>query len=271
MFFRTSRYFKLSELFTDDARGRMANGKVLRRLPTVSGRFQHIVDGSDRLDNLAYKYYKKPSQWWRFCDANPAFMSPRALIGKDARMSIAISIAWEGAQPPWYEMRNRLIDEPGIEKVRLGNSDDNMPEQQMIDGSFMFAISATLSADIESTLLTQQLAPALDTALQGGGLIMNTAIRMQAVENNQWLLTDQQSAATYHLYLQGSDINVFEAIPLYSWLLRVEYNRQNIDLETIIQIVEQLHEPGFILTLPTEIRRVGKPIVIPPLVTSEAS
>jgi hypothetical protein len=269
MFYRNSRYFNLTELSAPDARGRAANSKALRRLPVVDGRFRHIVDGTDRLDNLAYKYYKKTSLWWHFCDANPEFQSPRALIGKDEYITVELNISWQGLEPPWYEVRNRLLPEPGIEKVLLGNHDRHVPEQQVTDGSFLFAMSDSLLADIESSQLSQQLAPTLDTALQAGGVIVGSAVRLQQVGNEQWRLIDQQSKAAYNLYRQTTDINVFEAIPEYSWSLRLVYNRQNIDLETIMQMIEQLHTPGYSLTLPTEILRVGKPIVIPPLNAGE--
>lgn len=79
MFSRISRYRKLADVVTTDAKGRKLASKSLRLPPEVSGTFLHTVEEVDRLDHLAYKYYKQPRKWWRICDANPEFMSPQAL------------------------------------------------------------------------------------------------------------------------------------------------------------------------------------------------
>ena len=42
------------------------------------------MNAGDRLDQLAYKYYGQPLQWWHICDANPDFLSPLAPLGRGA-------------------------------------------------------------------------------------------------------------------------------------------------------------------------------------------
>ena len=83
MFSKISRYRTLPDVVTTDARGRTVSSKALRPLPTVSGTFLHTVEGVDRLEHLAFKYYQQPRNWWRICDANPEFMSPQGLLGKE--------------------------------------------------------------------------------------------------------------------------------------------------------------------------------------------
>lgn len=35
----------------------------------------HVIKGSDRLDNLAYKYYNDPSKFWLIVDANEGIIN----------------------------------------------------------------------------------------------------------------------------------------------------------------------------------------------------
>ena len=78
-----SRYEPLPDIVTTDARGRTLASRTLRPLPQDSGTLRHIVEDADRLDQLAYRYYREPRKWWRLLDANPEFLSPQALLGKD--------------------------------------------------------------------------------------------------------------------------------------------------------------------------------------------
>ena len=64
MFSKISRYRKLPDTVSSDARGRSLQSKTLRLLPEVSGEFRHTVEEVDRLDHLAYKYYRQSRKWW---------------------------------------------------------------------------------------------------------------------------------------------------------------------------------------------------------------
>ena len=55
MFSKLSRYRKLADVVTTDAKGRHLKSKSLRLLPEVSGTFLHTLQDVDRLDHLAYK------------------------------------------------------------------------------------------------------------------------------------------------------------------------------------------------------------------------
>lgn len=121
MFSKISRYRKLSDVVTTDVKGRSLESRSLRLLPQVSGTFLHTVEEMDRLDHLAYKYYKQPRKWWRICDANAEFMSPRALLGKEPIVTYRFDLTWddEAGQPPWADLRRQLIEKVGVLDVKI--------------------------------------------------------------------------------------------------------------------------------------------------------
>lgn len=135
MFSKPSRYKKLPDVVTTDVKGRSLKSKALRLLPQVSGDFFHTVEETDRLDHLAYKYYRQSKKWWRICDADPESMWPQALLGKESIVTDRFPLAWddEAGQPPWADLRQQLLETVGvldllvIEKVQL------VPEVQTID------------------------------------------------------------------------------------------------------------------------------------------
>lgn len=69
-----------------------ADGRQLvylrRRFVPPSSQFsllqEHTVQESDRLDNLAARYFTDPLLYWRICDANDA-MRPRDLVAELGR------------------------------------------------------------------------------------------------------------------------------------------------------------------------------------------
>lgn len=133
MFSKTSRYRKLSNTVTTDARGREIESKVLRLLPDVTGTFLHTVEEIDRFDHLAYKYYKKPGKWWRMCDANPDFMSPLALLGKEPIVStrFPLTCTCNGSQPPWADLLKNLYEQVGVEDIQTVENITLSPMEQM--------------------------------------------------------------------------------------------------------------------------------------------
>jgi hypothetical protein len=99
MFASFSRYRKLPDVVTTDAKGRTLASKALRRLPSVSGTFQHTVADGDRLDHLTFKYYQQPTKWWRISDANPVFLSPQDLLGKEPVVTDRFPVTFNGPLP----------------------------------------------------------------------------------------------------------------------------------------------------------------------------
>jgi hypothetical protein len=119
MFSRISRYVALPDIVATDARGRTLLSKTLRPLPQVTGTFRHTVEEADRLDHLAYKYYAQPQRWWRLADANPEFLSPQALLGKEPIVTDRFPLTFGGGQPPWAALVQDLTALPGVEDIAV--------------------------------------------------------------------------------------------------------------------------------------------------------
>lgn len=136
MFSKISRYRKLPDVVTTDAKGQSLASTDLRLFPEVSGTFLHTVEALDRLDHLAYKYYKQPRKWWRICDANPEFMSPQDLLGKQPIVTdrFPLTLKVSGAQPPWAELLRKLYKTLGVEDVKIAEDIHLVPEKQTHNG-----------------------------------------------------------------------------------------------------------------------------------------
>jgi hypothetical protein len=132
MFSRISRYRTLPDIVTTDAEGRTLVSKTLRPLPEAPGTFRHTVEDVDRLDHLAYKYYRQPTKWWRLSDANPEFLSPQALLGKEPIVTDRFHLEFEGAQPPWAALVRNLTQHVGVEKVEVVEETDYPLEERII-------------------------------------------------------------------------------------------------------------------------------------------
>ncbi|RPJ38576.1 MAG: hypothetical protein EHM35_04235, partial [Planctomycetaceae bacterium] len=106
--------------------------KTLRSLPQTPGTFRHRVEDADRLDHLAYKYYRQPTKWWRLSDANPEFLSPQALLGKEPIVTDWFPLEFDGAQPPWADLVRNLTRHVGVEQVKVVEKIDYPLEERMI-------------------------------------------------------------------------------------------------------------------------------------------
>jgi hypothetical protein len=40
----------------------------------------HMVQGNERIDNIAYDYYKDATQWWKIGDGNPEILDWSSLV-----------------------------------------------------------------------------------------------------------------------------------------------------------------------------------------------
>jgi hypothetical protein len=140
MFSRISRYRKLPDMVTTDSHGRTLPSKTLRLSPQVSGTFLHTVEEVDRLDHLAYKYYQQPRKWWRIVDANPEFLSPQALLGKEPIVTdrFPLSFDGDGMQPPWSALVRHLTERVGVEDVKVVEETRLVPQAQTVDGQTVY-------------------------------------------------------------------------------------------------------------------------------------
>jgi hypothetical protein len=72
MFASNSRYLNVPDGVYTDASGRQISYKLLRLTPDAPTFLAHSAVQQDRLDLLAFQYYRDPEQFWRICDANLA-------------------------------------------------------------------------------------------------------------------------------------------------------------------------------------------------------
>jgi hypothetical protein len=128
MFSKISRYRKLPDITTLDLKGRTLVSKPIRLLPEVEGKFLHTVEEIDRPDHLGFKYYKQPGKWWQICDANPDFMSPLALLGKEPMVTTQFTLIFQGGKPPWAELIKDLSQLTGIENFHIIDEIQIVPE-----------------------------------------------------------------------------------------------------------------------------------------------
>jgi phage tail protein X len=120
MFSKGSRYKKLPDVITRDASGSAIPSKSLRLQAKADGKILHRIEDGDRLDHLAYKYYKQPGRWWRICDANPGFMFPQTMIGKDSMETIRFWLEVKNKQDNnFYELVEDLKELIGLEDLKI--------------------------------------------------------------------------------------------------------------------------------------------------------
>ncbi len=72
MFFKGSRYAKVTTLEITDSKGRTIQYKATRLIPEIEARLTHKVQRGERLDHVAYRYFRDPERYWRICDVNNA-------------------------------------------------------------------------------------------------------------------------------------------------------------------------------------------------------
>ena len=234
MFSKTSRYRKLPDIVAMDASGRSLESKSLRLLPEVSGDFEHTVEAVDRLDHLAHKYYRHSKKWWRICDANPAFLSPLALLGKTTVKTIACQLTWDGPTAPWSQLTAYLSGVVGIESAGLGSPDQPYPLTAVQDDSLLFAINSGLTADLAEAVRRQDLPTALRQALADNGLILADEIRAATDGSDRWRIADQISKRIFTVVSEEADLNVYTSTQRHSWVIVVTHNEANATLPDVI-------------------------------------
>jgi hypothetical protein len=80
MFFKGSRYEKLPTATYVDASGRSINYVRTRYIPPTPAYIGHRVTDADRLDLIAYQYFRDSERFWRICDANLAMWPEEILV-----------------------------------------------------------------------------------------------------------------------------------------------------------------------------------------------
>jgi hypothetical protein len=72
VFFKGSRYENLPTATYTDASGRTITYVSTRYIAATTAYIGYSVSDGDRLDNIAYQYFRDSQRFWRICDANLA-------------------------------------------------------------------------------------------------------------------------------------------------------------------------------------------------------
>jgi nucleoid-associated protein YgaU len=88
MLFDGSRYLRVPDCTVEAPDGSQRTLKATREpLPTQVALTYQVKEG-DRLDLLAWKFYRNPRKWWLIADANPDCLSPEALLAPGRILNI---------------------------------------------------------------------------------------------------------------------------------------------------------------------------------------
>ena len=89
MFASNSRYINVADGVHTDATGRRISYKLLRLTPDAPTLQTRFVVQEDRLDLLAFAFYRDPEQFWRICDANLALRPDDLLeVGRQVQVPL---------------------------------------------------------------------------------------------------------------------------------------------------------------------------------------
>jgi hypothetical protein len=266
MLTKRSRYYKLDDTVHPDRFGIPRKTKALRQPPVVFGQFLHTIEASDRLDHLAYKYYRQSLHWWRICDANPEFLSPRALLGKAPQETLAMQVQWNAPNPPWHELFDALKSLTGVEHIVKGGRDGAEPSFLVDEGTALFTLVPALLPTLDEAATTQQLPALLATALQAEGLVLNGSLRISKPGETRWQIEAMASGEYYLLSYSASAAatTVYATVLTHTWALVAVYNTKTL---TQTQLTAAITALGFEVVTPEVLTRIGQRIVVPPRYT----
>lgn len=265
MFSKISRYRSLPNVVTVDAKGRALASKSLRLLPEAPGTFLHTVEEADRLDHVAYKYYEQPRNWWHIVDANPAFLSPLALLGSGPLATVQIPLTWVGTAPTWSDLLRVLQQTVGVEVAVMGTPEEPYATTEIMQGHLAFDIAPALATELDASTRAQEITPTLAAALLAKGVTFSAEVRLEKPDAATWRSTDlpTRQVYTFRLFEDDDLLNVYESKTCYDWVVTVTYNNVTVSTKDILDLLE---DQDFSAGPPVESGRVGKSIVIPPRV-----
>jgi hypothetical protein len=254
MFSKGSRYEKLPDIITTDATGSPIPSKSLRLNAKADGKVLHTIDDGDRLDHLAYKYYKQPGKWWRICDANPGFMFPQSMIGKNSMETIRFWLGLNNEQKDnLYELVKDLKDLNGVDDLKI-------------------VIEARYAAESPYDITEQVLG-----ILQAGGITDEVIEKLGNVKDEIFIgqerfvtrlkeiLSAEQFEDSSNAIIEHSKKSVNgEAIKLQmdqiEYILTLTYNQMST---TSVEIKKTIAASGFEAIREETVGRTGKNISIP--------
>lgn len=277
MYSKISRYRAQPSVVTTDAVGRAVQSTQLRLLPAVDGAIRHTIEDADRLDHLAYRYYRQSRHWWHVCDANPDVLAPQALLGKEPWHALRLPVAWEGS-PPWSALVRVVEAHPHVAAAQMGDADAPAPTTTLVDGDPIATLTdAALRADLESVetaLRTGTAAPmapgdllaTLRQAVVDAGGTLTDPVVLDATGPVRHRLRDTRRRLYAIRYLESEGlVQVFEPTPHVAWTLVMTHNTHGLPAPDARRFVAAFTDDGqsFEVGAPATVERLGSPIAIP--------
>ena len=93
MFFRGSRYEGVTTAELTTADGRLIQYKRVRYIAPGPAALAYRTRQGDRLDLVAYQFYRDPEQFWRICDANTALQPAELIAEPETLLAVPIPTA----------------------------------------------------------------------------------------------------------------------------------------------------------------------------------
>jgi nucleoid-associated protein YgaU len=87
MIFKGSRYQKVKVYQATAANGQTVTALGIRFIPDTPAGFFHTFSGAERLDLIAYRFYRNPEKFWLIADANSE-MDPEDLLDPGRQLRI---------------------------------------------------------------------------------------------------------------------------------------------------------------------------------------
>lgn len=87
MIFKGSRYEKVGVYQVTDTSGQTAQALKIRFIPPTPAGYLHTFTADERLDLLAFQFYRNPEKFWLIADANTE-MDPDDLLDPGRQLSI---------------------------------------------------------------------------------------------------------------------------------------------------------------------------------------
>lgn len=87
MIFKGSRYERVGAYTVVTADGRAVTALKIRFIPDTPAGFFHTFTSDERLDLLAFTFYRNPEKFWLIADANPE-MDPDDLLEPGRQLRI---------------------------------------------------------------------------------------------------------------------------------------------------------------------------------------
>jgi nucleoid-associated protein YgaU len=85
--FKGSRYANVATYQTTDANGEAVTALKARVIPPTPTGYFHTYNADERLDLIAFKFYRNPEKFWLIADANTE-MDPEDLLEPGRQLAI---------------------------------------------------------------------------------------------------------------------------------------------------------------------------------------